>query len=190
VLALVLRHARLHDELRHILFVFPMLWVIAICSLYYLSRSIVISALILTGILFIFDITKLHPYEYVWFNEPARVLKLENQYENDYWATSVGPVFQWLDKNVKHADTECIYMYASHLNYYLDPHKYHCVRGFDDTTSRAVPPPERGVIYWVYKSARFRNLEIPSNCSLMHEEKAKLTFSVNEITVAQIYQCK
>jgi hypothetical protein len=190
LLALVLRHVRLHDELRYILFVFPMLWVIAICSLYYLSRSIVISVLVLTGMLFICDISKLHPYEYVWFNEPARGLKLENQYENDYWATSVGSVFQWLDKNVEHADTECIYMYPSHLNYYLDHDKYRCVRGFGDAATKIIMPPEQGGSYWIYKITRFRNLEIPGNCSLMHEEKAKLTFSGNAITVAQIYQCK
>jgi len=190
VIALIVRHARLHDELRHILFIFPILWIVSICSLHYLSRSIAIGALVLTAILFASDIPKIHPYEYVWFNEPARALHLENQYENDYWATSVGSGYQWLDKNIRHPDTDCLYMYGSHLNYYLDHQKYLCVQGFDDTSVKIVVPPKQGGAYWIYKSARFRNLEIPSNCSVVHEEKANLTFSSNPITVAQIYHCK
>jgi hypothetical protein len=190
VIALIVRHARLHDELRHILFIFPMLWVISICSLYYLSRSVAIGALVLTVILFASDIPKIHPYEYVWFNEPARVLKLENQYENDYWASSVGSVHQWFENHVPEPVQECIYMYPSHLNYYLGSQRYLCVRGFGDTGVKELTPPEQGKAYWIYKSARFRNLEIPSNCNLAHEEKATLAFSTNPITVAQIYHCK
>jgi hypothetical protein len=190
VTALIVRHARLHDELRHILFIFPMLWVIGVCSWYYLSRSIAIGALVLTAILFASDIPKIHPYEYVWFNEPARALQLENQYENDYWATAVGPAHQWFEEHVPMPVQECIYMYPSHLNYYLDSQRYLCVRGFGDTGVKELTPPEQGQSYWIFKSARFRNLEIPSNCKVVHEEKATLTFSSNPITVAQIYHCK
>ena len=188
VLALIVRHARLHDELRHVLFLFPILWVIGVCSLFYLSRFVVIGALVLTAILFVADISKLHPYEYVWFNEPARALQLENQYENDYWGTSVGPMYQWLDKNVPVQD--CIYTFPKHFNYYLDSQKYPCIKGFDDTRVKTIVPPQEGKAYWIFKIARYRNLEIPSNCTLVHEEKVTLTFSSSAISLAQIYHCK
>ena len=190
LLALVVRHARLHDELRHILFIFPMLWIIGVCSLYYLSRSILIGALIISSVLFVVDIVKIHPYEYVWLNEPARALKLENQYENDYWATSVGPGYQWFSKNLQIPVNECIYMYPPHLGHYLDKKKFQCVKGFDNTGVKVVLPPEDGRVYWIFKGARFRDLVIPAGCSLMHEEKIRQAFSSEEVTLAQIYRCQ
>jgi hypothetical protein len=190
ILALVLRHARLHDELRHILFIFPMLWIVGICSLYYCYRKFIIATLILTGTLFVWDISKIHPYEYVWFNEPARFLGLEEQYENDYWGTSVGPMYQWLDKNAPNAYQDCIYLYPQQLRHYFDTKKFKCLEWFSDSNLTALPISTNERPYWIMKITRFRNLEIPPSCTLMHQEKIQLPLSRNEIDLAQIYYCK
>jgi hypothetical protein len=50
----------------------------------------------------LFDMTKLHPYEYVYFNRSYGGLpKAEGRFEIDYWGASFREGFDWVVKNVE-----------------------------------------------------------------------------------------
>jgi hypothetical protein len=101
----------IYDAYRHFLFVLPPL--AAICGVV-LSRSVSDTGLpralrfaggsVWCGLvaLVLFDMVKLHPYEYVYFNRMYGGLpKAKGQFETDYWGASFREGFDWVVKNIQ-----------------------------------------------------------------------------------------
>jgi hypothetical protein len=106
VTGVVVTHTPLYDGLRHFLFLFPVLAVLAGVSLAAFLRAPVPRAVSVTGIavfafscgLTLVDMVRLHPYESVYFNrlvaggEKAGI----DRYEGDYWCLSYKEGCEWL----------------------------------------------------------------------------------------------
>ena len=97
VVATLVKHSTLYDGLRHFLFAIPILSIIAAAGYLKLCRGVgyrwLRYALLSAGcIAFCMQMTtfvKLHPYQYVYYNElVGGVAGAQHMYEMDYWAAS------------------------------------------------------------------------------------------------------
>ncbi len=98
----------LYDGVRHFLFLLPILGVLAAASAleffqkYYSSRfgKIVLAFGLLNLLALSSQLARLHPYEYVYFNELTGGVKgSAGLFDNDYWGASFKEGVEWLKQN-------------------------------------------------------------------------------------------
>jgi hypothetical protein len=104
-----LLHPVIYDGLRHFLFLLPILASLAALSATALltskmgpwMRALVLVPILLNMVLTISHLVRLHPYEYVYFNELTGGLKgAQGRFETDYWDASVKEALEWIEKEV------------------------------------------------------------------------------------------
>jgi hypothetical protein len=104
----LLFHPVLYDGLRHFLFLLPILAALASLSAEAWLKTpapgplkwvfATLLAINLGGVGF--EMLKLHPYEYVYFNELTGGLKGSvGKFDNDYWSASTKEAVEWVKKN-------------------------------------------------------------------------------------------
>ncbi len=99
-------HAPLYDGFRHLLFIFPPFAVLcagglerAIRSLIHRRRVFLIVPILLAGVT-VYDMIRLHPNEYVYFNRvyAGGLFTAAQKYQTDYWENTYKQGIAWLDK--------------------------------------------------------------------------------------------
>ena len=85
---LIFTNVNLYDEIRHILFLIPLFLFLGLVSLYFFSKKIFLIGGFLSISLFLLENIKIHPYQYIWFNTPSRLIDLTNKFELDYMGIS------------------------------------------------------------------------------------------------------
>jgi len=124
----VVRHSNLYGNIRHLLFIYPLLVVLSASGWYMafqkykrpLFRAGLAGLLVLglTGPLV--HIIKNHPVEYVYFNRlSGGVAHAYGRYETDYYFHSLGPAVTWLEKEILTKPGADTLIVAS--NFPLDP---------------------------------------------------------------------
>ncbi len=102
-------HANLYGNIRHLLFIYPLLAVLSACGWVLLIRRFktglfryAVAGMLAAGLMGpLLHIIRNHPVEYVYFNRLAGGVKgAYHRYETDYWFNSLGPAARWLEKNV------------------------------------------------------------------------------------------
>lgn len=88
IIILILKNAALYDELRHIMFLFPLIFLISLTNLFYFLKKFFNFFSIALIIFFIFENVNLNPYQYTWLNSFAKFSKIEKNFEVDYWGLS------------------------------------------------------------------------------------------------------
>ena len=69
VFMLIFSKAVLYDELRHVMFLIPIIMIISFISIYhFLSKKILYSIIISYIFFFTFQNFKIYPYNYIWLN--------------------------------------------------------------------------------------------------------------------------
>jgi hypothetical protein len=181
---LVIAKAGLYNELRQILFIFPLIYIIGFTALYYISKKILGIGLVLTVLLFAVDNIVLYPYQYSYINEVARQLDVGRRYEKDYFFLSATRNVAWLNqKNLNNLDISCVYVTPLHLWNELDREKYPCVRGYKGFAESKKP----FLFTWLVRD-RVDLLPLPT-CELIHEEQVSLPLSNTKLVMSQIFFC-
>jgi hypothetical protein len=182
---MVLMRVSLYNELRQILFVSAILLLIAIVSLYYLSRSLSIAALILTIGTMAFDNVKMHPYQYTYVNEIARNIPKGKLFETDYFGLSVSETARWLNQSSVDGVSQCVYVPSAHLwDFEINPEKFPCVENFPGDLSLIKKP------FLFFVQARSgTSFAAPPWCRLLHLESRSLPFSNTTLRMGELYEC-
>ena len=103
-----LLHPAIYDGIRHFLFLIPLISILAaIACIEFFKKEgwspagKVVGGLTLLGMLLTAtDLVRLHPYEYVYFNELVGGVKgAYGKYETDYWVASLKEAVEWLRTN-------------------------------------------------------------------------------------------
>lgn len=184
---LVIKNIALYNELRQILFIFPILWIVSIASLRFINRRITITLLLVSIAIFAWDNLKLYPYQYVYFNEISRQLPVAKKFEKDYFGLSAHHGAKWLNQSNITPTTDCLYGSPLHLwQYAIDPKKLYCVKDF------AVRPKDlEGRPYFIGVPVRDKVNELPiPNCKLIHPEERALALSSQRLVLGEIYECQ
>lgn len=187
LVALIVNHVSLYNELRQILFLFPLIFIVGICSLYFISKKICLIGMIFSGALFIWDNFMLYPYNYSYLNEVARLRPAAQYFETDYFGFSAGRSGSWIRENPNMIFYKCIYAYPTHL-----------VENELDSANKPCLIDSQGNAYNLKKDApsllyitqrNLINFPIPSDCRLIHSEQRILPFSKNPLVMGQIFYC-
>lgn len=202
LLALIIKKVSLYNELRQILFIFPLLWIVAISSLRLINRKFTLGLLLASITLFGWDNLKLFPYQYVYFNEIARQFPIATQFEKDYFGLSSTQAAKWLNQNIPEntqvntqtPTTNCAYVSPLHLwQYAIDGQKVACVKDFSERPqngSASPPNQSTGQDYWIGLPVRDKVKALPiPNCTILHSEERTLPLSSQNLVMGELYTC-
>lgn len=113
--ALIVYRVGLYNELRQVLFLFPLIFIVGISSLYFISKKICLIGMLFSSALFIWDNFTLYPYNYSYLNEIARLRPATQYFETDYFGFSAGRSARWINNHPQEILNRCIYAYPAHL---------------------------------------------------------------------------
>ena len=185
IFLLIIRRVSLYNELRQVLFIAPLLMLIAIVGWSEISRGFTIFLLAATSIFMVIDDFDLHPYQYTYINEIARHTELGKKYESDYYGLAVKETALWLNSSQVEGKSQCLYVPAKHLwEFAIDPQKFPCLSGFPGDLSLINKP----FLFFV-QARSVTNFRAPSRCRLIHAEERSLPFSVTKIRMGELYAC-
>jgi hypothetical protein len=136
-----------YDAIRHFLFVVPPLSIVASISVAkFLEKSHIwlINVLFLAGILIsmvisISDMVKLHPDEYIYFNRlfGKGVAQASKSYDTDYWGNSYKEAVDWVVNNYpvpvngpKLKIASCLFSLST--SYYLQDNRFEYIGSYND----------------------------------------------------------
>lgn len=182
---LVLMRVSLYNELRQILFISALLLMIAVVGIYYFSRSLSITVLMLTIGTMSLDSIYMHPYQYSYVNEVARNTHKGSLFETDYFGLSVSETARWLNQSSVDGASQCVYVPSAHLwKFEINPNKFPCVENFPGDLSLIKKP------FVFFVQARGPNAYgAPLGCHPLHLESRKLPFSKVILRMGELYGC-
>jgi hypothetical protein len=182
---LVIRRVALYNELRQLIFLAPLLIMLAIAGLNLVSRKLTILILLTTSMMMLLDDIKLHPYQYTYVNELMRHTDLGGKYETDYYGLSVKETAHWLNESQIDGQSQCLYVPTKHLwDLEINPQKFPCVGEFPGDLSLITKP----FLFYVHARS-VTGFSAPRGCRLLHAEERMAPLSVTKLQMGELYQC-
>jgi hypothetical protein len=184
LLTLVIIKAGLYNELRQILFIFPLIYILGFVGFYLISKKFLTFLLAATAIFFVADNFALYPYSYVYMNEVARQTNISSKFEKDYLGLSIDRTTSWLNQqDQSNVVDACAVVTPAHLWKGLDQSKYPCVQGYENFTSLQKP------FFFSWLIRDHIDLLPLSSCKLIHEERVSLPLSPMRLVMSQLFFC-
>ena len=84
----ILLRINIYDELRHIMFLIPLIFLISFVNIYLFNKKIFYGLGFSLILFFIMENFALNPYQYTWLNSFAKFTDIEKNFEIDYWGVS------------------------------------------------------------------------------------------------------
>ena len=134
---------------------------------------------------FVYQNFKMFPYQYTWFNLPARVLDINKNFETEYWGISGKEISRKIALKNKNNDKNiCILATPDDLvRPFLDKDKFNCFHPWSAIESNLERP------FLAVQNVRNLKKSIPYRCKIIEQEKIKLTFHKNELLAANLLEC-
>ena len=181
-LVLIFRKVHLYDELRQVMFLFPLLFIVGLVSVYTFSNKFFYLTGILTITLFLVENIKINPYQYVWFNLPSRSIDLTNKFELEYQGLSGREIAEYLNNSDK--KNLCILANPIHsVRPFLNKNDFNCFDMWQkiDTDYKR---PFLGV-----QNVRNLKKSNPFKCESIHETGFKLLFHKKKFITGKVLEC-
>jgi len=185
--ALIVYRVGLYNELRQVLFLFPLIFILGICSLYFISKKGCFIGMIISSAFFIWDNFTLYPYNYTYLNEVARLRPATQYFETDYFGFSAGKSARWINNYPEEALNKCIYAYPTHLmvNELTNINKQCLIDSAGNAYNLKKDVPS--LLYITQRN--LINFSIPSGCRLIHSEERTLPLSKNPLIMGKLFSC-
>ncbi len=183
---LILKRTHLYDELRQILFLVPIIFIVGVISLYVFSRKFFYILGFSTLLIFIVENIKINPYQYTWFNIPSRVMDLGKNFELDYWGLSGKDLAQKFSKlnDSELSKRPCLLASPLHLvKPFLDSKKYNCFGLWSEIDSNYERP------FWAIQNVRNLKKGKSYKCSVIYQSKYNFLFSKKDIIMGKLIKC-
>ena len=180
---LILFNVNLYDEIRQILFIIPLIFIISLSIIYFYSKKISYILLIFFSFYFLLQNIKIFPYNYIWLNNFTHFTKINGIFELDYWGVSSKKISNFLNNQNLEAKN-CI---ISNRNEGIEPftvEKQRCFKPFNELHKKNERP------FYVALFERSLNKGVPNNCENIYNDKIAINFSNEELIIAKIYVCK
>lgn len=185
ILIFILKKIAIYDELRHILFIVPLILLISFYNIYLLSKNFFVILSVITLLFFLVDNIKIYPYQYTWLNEFSRFYDINKNFELDYWGTSNKKLqlkIIELKKNQKFDNDICVYgdIYTSA---YLKKTGFSCFDQYNKIDSVKNRP------FIAYQNLRNLKKNPPYNCNLLYTESFNYLFSKQNLIAGKVWYC-
>lgn len=187
ITALILNRVGLYNELRQILFLFPLIFIVGISSLYFISQKVCFIAMLFSSAFFIWDNFTLYPYNYTYLNEVARLRPAIQYFETDYFGFSAGRASRWINNHPQEALNKCIYAYPTHLiaNELNDANKTCLIDSLGNAYNLKQNVPS--LLYITQRN--LINFSIPADCRLIYSEERSLPMAKNPLIMGRLFSC-
>jgi len=182
ILILILLNVNLYDELRQVLFLIPLIFIISLITIFNFKKKISIFLVSFFIIFFFVQNLKIFPYNYLWLNNLNIFLKVNDNFEKDYWGASTKNIANVLNNNVNNKDACIISNRNDGINYFIKDNNK-CFKPFNDLYKKNERP------FYIALTERSLRKGSPNNCKLFHEEKIKINLSQENIVLAKILEC-
>ena len=182
IFLLILLNVNLYDELRQVMFLIPLLFIISLSAIFILTKKVSYTLISVFVIFFIFQNIKIYPYNYVWLNNFTNFIKISDNFELDYWGVSskkIALIFN--EKNMK--SNECI---ISNRNRGIEDFIINedvCFLPFQSLHKKNIRP------FYVALMERSTKKGLPNNCERIHSEEIKMNFSRESLVLAKVFKC-
>ncbi len=181
IVLLILFNVNLYDEIRQVMFLIPLIFIISLTSLNYFSKRVFSILINFFIIYFIFQNIFIYPYNYIWINNFSHFSKINKVFELDYWGASTKKVASVINQNRLNVEACLITNRNDALELLLPGDK--CLIEFKNLHQKQTKP------FYVALFERGINKGVPNNCRLFFEEKKRVNFSNEKLTLAKIYKC-
>ena len=185
VFLLIFFNVNLYDELRHILFLIPLILIISFSTIYFFSKKITLYLTILSIFIFTIQNINMYPYQYSWLNPFSNFIDVNNKFELDYWGVSGKNIASKINKNklLLSQKSKCIYVSPIHIFKPFINNDYECVKPFYSIF------PKSSEKYILVKYTRNIRRENPSNCQLIFDESYRLSIFSQKLIMGKVYTC-
>jgi len=181
ILLFVLLKINLYDELRQIIFLIPLIFIISFTILFNFKKRLSIFLISFFIIFFLVNNIKMFPYNYQWLNNFNLFVNVNKNFEKDYWGVSTKEIANFFNKNLSSNEACIISNRNEGIKYFLN--KNTCFISFSELHKKKQKP------YYVVLVERFLNKGLPNNCELIHSQSTRINFSRENIILAKIYKC-
>ena len=185
IFLLIFFDVNLYDELRQILFLIPLIIIIAFISLYVFSKKLLSIFSALTIFIFIIQNILIYPYQYGWFNSFSLFTNLNNKFELDYWGVGGRNIANKINnsKQILEIKHKCIYSAPENLLKPFLNEEFTCVKPL---TSIYPSSKEK---YILVKFTRNLRRDNPSNCSLIINESYNILPFSEKLNIGKVFIC-
>ena len=181
----ILKNVALYDEIRHIMFLIPMIIIVSLTNIFYFNRKLFYSLSTLTIFFFVLENFSINPYQYTWLNSFAKMTNIEKNFEIDYWGISnknlQKKVVQYTEINSIDKNT-CVYgdLYTKE---FLLKKDFTCFKNYSEVDAAKIRP------FFAYKNIRNVKRSDPKDCKLIWNETYKYSFYNKDISVGTLWFC-
>ena len=182
---LILKNVAIYDELRHVLFLVPLIFLVGLTNLFYFNKKLFISLGSLVIFFFLMENFSLYPYQYTWLNSFAKFTNIQKSFEIDYWGVSnknlAKKIVQYSEENSIDKNT-CVYGDIFAKEFLLEKN-FTCIKTYnklDAATEKTL---------FAYKNLRNVKRSDPKDCKLILNETYNYTFSKKKISVGTAWFC-
>ncbi len=182
-LILIFKRVHLYDEIRQVMFLIPLIFIIGLTSIFIFSKKAFYFCGILTALLFIVENIKINPYQYVWFNLPSRFLDLNKNFELEYQGISGREISKHL--NTMETQEMCILanpMWS--VKPFLNNSKFSCFDVWQKIETNYQRP------FLAVQNVRNLKRSMPYKCKSIYESNFKLLFHKQKITTGKLLKCE
>ena len=185
IFLLIFFDVNLYDELRQILFLIPLIIIIAFISLYAFSKKILIIFSALTIFIFIIQNILIYPYQYGWFNSFSLFTNLNSKFELDYWGVGGRNIANKINnsKQILEIKNKCIYSAPEHLLKPFLNEEFACVKPL-----KSIYPSSKEK-YILAKFTRTLRRDNPSNCLLVINESYNILPFSEKLNTGEVFIC-
>lgn len=182
VFLLIFFNTNLYDEIRQVMFLIPLIFIISLSSIYFFSKRLSFTLIIFFVFFFIFQNIKIYPYNYIWLNNLTTITKINGVFELDYWGVSSKNIAKFFNKKKLDLDNCIISNRNDGIEAFVD-NKNICFLPFSSLHAKNKRP------FYVALMERSTNKGLPNNCKNIHNEKVSINFSRENLIMAKVFKC-
>ena len=181
----ILKNVALYDEIRHIMFLIPMIIIVSLTNIFYFSKKLFYSLSLITIIFFALENFSINPYQYTWLNSFAKLTNIKKNFEIDYWGISnknlQKKIIQYKKTNLINNNV-CVYgdLYTKE---FLLKKNFTCFKNYSEIDNVNIRP------FFAYKNVRNVKRSDPKDCKLIWNETYQYTFYNKDISVGTLWFC-
>ena len=181
----ILRDVSLYDEIRHIMFIVPMILLISLINIHILSKKLFYILTVSVALFFVIENFSINPYQYTWVNSFAKFNKIDKKFEVDYWGISnknlQKEIVNYSKLNLLKKSI-CVYG-DTYVKEFLIKRGFSCFKNYSNLDAAKVRP------FFVYQNVRNLKRSNPKDCKLIFKEGYEYSFSRQKITVGKLWYC-
>ncbi len=185
LLLFIIFNVAIYDEIRHIMFLIPLIFIFSIYNLYLFNKKIFSYLGMFFVAFFILENVSLKGYSYTWLNSFSKFYNINKDFEVDYWGISN----KNLSLKIRDHSTDnnfdksnCIYG-DKYSKVFLENYNFKCFKGYSELDSAKDRP------FYVIKNVRNTRRSDPKECDLIMEDGYSYTFKKDKVVTGQLWFC-